>query len=401
MNDHIWLSRSKFLSLFDRQPRRGRGINTGVSHQGPRHRERFEQAIGRPLNVHTLIITQSHPDHYGGWGAFNAAGIETIVADNYELMMEERRRLGRISTGGGRAACSRESPSRAQPVTVVFNNEIGKSGIGGGPTITPTRRVSAPYRFEADGRHLRGPTNRPAENRSTACWFGCRGSHRLLRQPDGRELRRGARICPPSVATAHAARGSSSPASRKCWPWSPTTLHWTRRSRPRPPADQGRNRQGRLCGSRYIYDYTLDGIGAGKSLEQLITEIKLPKALEPHNGRGPHDVERAGGAEDMSAGTAPNGSPTSTPFPQSGIWPDIIEMAGGAKAVLARANALLAAGRNVDALRFTDMLLAQIPQTATPSTSKSRLSKNSSAADASKHYDLSRFLEMEIKRAKK
>src|SRR5207249_2771929 len=68
-------------------------INTGTLHQGERHRERFEQALSRPLDVRKIVFTQSHPDHIGGWAAFDGPGVETIAQANYEEGVLDRTRL--------------------------------------------------------------------------------------------------------------------------------------------------------------------------------------------------------------------------------------------------------------------------------------------------------------------
>src|SRR5690349_12225261 len=69
-------------------------INTGMPSEGPRHRERYEQLLGRKLDVRKIVITQHHPDHMGGWQAFNDPGCEIIAHANYPTLWHERRELG-------------------------------------------------------------------------------------------------------------------------------------------------------------------------------------------------------------------------------------------------------------------------------------------------------------------
>jgi alkyl sulfatase BDS1-like metallo-beta-lactamase superfamily hydrolase len=399
VNDHIWLSRSNSYPYLIANPAGDVVINTGVSHQGPRHRERFEQAIGRPLNVHTLIITQSHPDHYGGWSAFNAAETETIVADNYESMMEERRRLGPLFNGRRTAGMFKRKTIPGEPVTVAFNDEIGKPGMGGGPPITPTKRVSMPYRFEAGGRTFevrKAPGGESVDG--LLVWLPEEATvfcGNLMGANYGAE---------PHLSTIRGDRPRSARLFIACveemLALEPELL-CTGHNDPVRGRQRIKDETGKVVDAvRYIYDYTLDGIGAGKSLEQLMAEIKLPKKLEPRDGRGPTMWNVRAVWEEYVGWYRAESVADLYPVPQSAIWPDIIEMAGGAKAVIARASALLAAGRNVEALRFTDMLLAQNPADADALNIEIQALEKLSAADASKHFDLSRLLEMEIERAK-
>jgi glyoxylase-like metal-dependent hydrolase (beta-lactamase superfamily II) len=46
-------------------------INTGMPVEGARHRERFEDLLGRKLDVRKIVMTQHHPDHMEGWRAFD------------------------------------------------------------------------------------------------------------------------------------------------------------------------------------------------------------------------------------------------------------------------------------------------------------------------------------------
>ena len=57
-SDHIFFSRGITNSNLVVTPVGEIVINTGVSGEGPRHRERYESLLGRPLNVCKIILTQ-------------------------------------------------------------------------------------------------------------------------------------------------------------------------------------------------------------------------------------------------------------------------------------------------------------------------------------------------------
>src|SRR5579871_6315465 len=61
-------------------------VNTGMPGQGQRHRERFEQLQGRPLNVKKIVFTQDHLDQTGGWEAFNGPGVDLVGQRDLERL---------------------------------------------------------------------------------------------------------------------------------------------------------------------------------------------------------------------------------------------------------------------------------------------------------------------------
>ena len=69
-------------------------VNTGTTLLGEKHRERFERVSDEPIR--TIVFTQSHPDHMGGWHAFDQPGIETIAQDDYFRVRRQWNQLGRF-----------------------------------------------------------------------------------------------------------------------------------------------------------------------------------------------------------------------------------------------------------------------------------------------------------------
>jgi glyoxylase-like metal-dependent hydrolase (beta-lactamase superfamily II) len=105
-------------------------INTGLPAEVERTRARFAAVSRAPLKA--IVFTQGHPDHVGGWSAFNAPSVETIVQADHRNVREYWRRLNpfyanRITKLWGRFTGRTEVPSLPpEPVpTVTFLDRHG------------------------------------------------------------------------------------------------------------------------------------------------------------------------------------------------------------------------------------------------------------------------------------
>src|SRR5579859_2854514 len=65
-------------------------VNTGVHFEAPEIKARFERVSSHPLR--TIVFTQGHPDHVGGWSQFTAPGVATIAQANHADVREYWRR---------------------------------------------------------------------------------------------------------------------------------------------------------------------------------------------------------------------------------------------------------------------------------------------------------------------
>lgn len=393
VNDHIWLSRSNSYPHLITSPDGDVVVNTGTAAQGPRHRKRFEQALGRPLDVRAIIVTQSHHDHLGGWSFFNQPGTRTIVAANYDKVFEERLRLAPYFNSRRTA---KMFSRRVVPGEAV-NTTTFTTAIGGAPYPVPTDRVEGGERYAFGGR-----------------------TYELLRAPGG-ESSDGLIVWLPDEATALC--GNLMGAIYGALPH----LSTIRGDRPRSAGlfiecieklralepellltghDQPVHGRERVRAdltkvietNRYIYERTLEGMAAGKPLEQLMAEITLPPELVPNPGRGPVAWSVRAVWEEYAGWYRAESVTDLYPVPRSSIWPELVEMGGGAHAIAARAAARLAAGEPVEALYFTDMVLAGDPANKAALDVEIAALEQLRARDADENYDLSRFLELEINR---
>ncbi|MBJ18320.1 MAG: MBL fold metallo-hydrolase [bacterium] len=106
---------------------------------------------------------------------------------------------------------------------------------------------------------------------------------------------------------------------------------------------------------QYMWDETVEGMNAGKTVWEMMRDIRLPKHLEVSQGHGKvswsvratHDIITGWYYYDTIANMYH--------VPPSAINGDLIELAGGADALAARARVYLSQGQSLEAIRLLDI----------------------------------------------
>ncbi len=111
----------------------------------------------------------------------------------------------------------------------------------------------------------------------------------------------------------------------------------------------------------YVHKETIRGMNEGKDMLTLMQEIKLPAHLQVSEqyGRVPWGV-RAIWEENM-AWFRYESTTELYPVPVKQVYPEVVEMAGGAKAVVKRARKRLAEEQPLEALHLVEMALTAAP----------------------------------------
>jgi alkyl sulfatase BDS1-like metallo-beta-lactamase superfamily hydrolase len=108
---------------------------------------------------------------------------------------------------------------------------------------------------------------------------------------------------------------------------------------------------------QYVHDETVKGMDAGKDVYTLMQEIRLPASYDLSEAFGKVSWS-VRGIYDGYAGWF-DGNPTSMyEVPASSVYPDLVKLAGGPDAIVQLALAKLAAGKPVETLHLTDVVLA-------------------------------------------
>jgi len=114
----------------------------------------------------------------------------------------------------------------------------------------------------------------------------------------------------------------------------------------------------------YVHDETVRGMNAGKDVYTLMQEIALPEAIDLPEGYGAVAWSVRGIYEGY-LGWFDGNPATMYATPPKAVYPDLVEMAGGAEAVAEKANALREAGDWVRALHMAEIALAAEPDNRT------------------------------------
>jgi alkyl sulfatase BDS1-like metallo-beta-lactamase superfamily hydrolase len=108
---------------------------------------------------------------------------------------------------------------------------------------------------------------------------------------------------------------------------------------------------------QYVHDETVKGMNSGKDVFTLMQEIKLPASYDLNQvfGKVSWSVR---GIYDGYAGWYDMNPATMYELPPSSVYPDLVKLAGGPEAIAGKALEKVEAGKPVEALHLTDVVLA-------------------------------------------
>ena len=389
VNDHVWRSRSNSYPHLVASDDGDVVINTGTYFQGPRHRERFEQAIGRPLRVVKVIFTQYHHDHIGGWTAFDDPGVERIAQARIFRMLAERERIApylnsrptapmfvRRTVEGEEVSIAPEGASATTDVHLLVNDTHAFT-VGG-------RRFEiygAPGGESLDGLVVWLPEERTVFTGNLT--FAVPGGLPHLTTIRGDRMR--------SVATFLESVDRVLALEPETW----CNGHGPHiAGAAQVAATLGKVRDA----TQYLHDETIKGMNEGKDLFTLMREIELPPELKPAHSRGPASWCVRAIWEEYVGWFRGDSATELYGVPANSVWAELVELSGGPDVLAERAGAHLAAGEPEQALHLTDMLLSVDPQHRAGRDVEVRALERMLERSGAENWDDARFLELEIGR---
>ncbi len=315
-------------------------VNTGFMDNAQRTQSLL--APKRTGALRYIILTQAHPDHYGGVPTMREAGTQVIAerrfVDTWRYFNHLGPYIGRRSrklwgTTIKRAANPPQPPEVIPDITVDRRHELVLGGrrfevisTPGGETLD-SLTVWLPAERVAFTGNLFGPVFLAMPNLCTVRGDKPRLVQRYLSSLDTvRKL--GAEL----LITGHGEpiRGAA-----------------------RIRADLDKMH----AAVSYVNEATIAGMNAGKDVHTLMREIQLPAELKigEFHGKVAWDVRAIW--EEYSSWFHYDSTTSLYGVPRSSVDADLVELAGGAGALVDRARAKLTAGRPLEAMHLLDIAL--------------------------------------------
>jgi alkyl sulfatase BDS1-like metallo-beta-lactamase superfamily hydrolase len=353
-------------------------VNTGISFSAAENHRRLSAVSSKPIRK--IILTQSHEDHIGGWHTFNAPGVETIAQANYSHV--------RGYWGGLRTVMARRSRhlwSRDQTKTVIQQPD---------PIITTTFLDS--HAFHLGGRHFELYSTRGGETLDSL----------IVWMPEERTVFTGNLTGPlfGHVPNLYTLRGDKIryvqwylDGVQRLIDLNPEVLITGHGDPIRGAAEIKRQLTRIRDATQFVKDRTWEGMNKGVDLWTLMGSISLPPELAVGQGHGKVPWMVRAIWEEHLGWFRYESTTELYHVPPGAVSPDLVELAGGAEPVLARARKYLVEKRPLEAMHLAEAVLTTAPKSAAALGLKLQATELLLAQSTRDNFSETRWLEAEIR----
>jgi alkyl sulfatase BDS1-like metallo-beta-lactamase superfamily hydrolase len=351
LGDGIWMSPGLSNSYLLESEDGHVVLNTGMGFEGPLHQRAYASvADGAPR---TIILTQGHYDHVGGVDVLRDEGTEVVAQANWSTWRDDNERLETF-----RARNAGFAWMDAVLAAMAYAESLGIGAVAQSrpePTVTFDDTLD----LEVGGRRLQLLSVPGGETTDAlAVWL-----------PESRTVFTGNMTGPlfghvPNLVTMRGDRYRDPLAYvaaleriRALEPQRVITGHFD----PIGGADRIADE---LAAMRdvmlWVHDRTVEGMNDGRDVHTLMREIRHPDHLDVGEGYGRTSWNVRAIWEQYSGWFHHRSTTELYDVPPTAIATDVVE-AAGLDALLDAARAHLDAGRPVEALHLTDLLLSVDP----------------------------------------
>lgn len=351
LGDGLWMSSGLSNSYMLRTAEGRVIVNCGMGFESPYHRAAFDAIDRSP--IHTIILTQGHPDHFGGVDQFRDPATRIVTHANFRIFREDFERLAAFRASNSAFAWMEKLQTAFDRARETGRMLPGQSSPE--PTLTFTEQLY----LEIGGRRLLLVSTPGGETTdSLVIWL-----------PDCRTVLTGNVLGPlfgqvPNLVTVRGDRYRDALAYvdsvdriRALRPVRLVTGHFEPIEGEEVIDDELRRMRD---ATKWVHDRTVEGMNAGRDVDTLMREITLPAELDVGESYG-KVAWNVRAIWETYAGWFHHRSTTELyATSPAAVAPDIVSTAG-ADALLAAAAARLAAGQPVEALQILDVVLFAEP----------------------------------------
>jgi alkyl sulfatase BDS1-like metallo-beta-lactamase superfamily hydrolase len=326
-------------------------LNTGMGFEGPLHKRAYNDIAGGPLQA--IVLTQGHYDHVGGVDVLREDGAEVIAQSNFAMWRADNERLEAFRV---------RNAAFAFMDAIIAAMEYAKTlGVGVVAQARPEPTATFGHRMELSvgGRRLELLSVTGGETTDAlVVWL-----------PDARTLFTGNLTGPlfghvPNLVTLRGDRYrdalayvSSLDMVRSLGAERLITGHFD----PIEGADRIDEELSAMRESMlWVHDRTVDGMNAGDDVHTLMRGVTVPQSFDIGEGYGKTSWNVRAIWENYAGWFHHRSATELYDVPSTVVNGDIVA-AAGADVLVAAASAHLGAGRPVEALHLTEIVLSADP----------------------------------------